>query len=304
MSILVVGTVAFDSVKTPFGEVERALGGSATYFSTSSSYFHQTNLVAVVGKDFRENDRAVFEESGIDTRGLETMEGETFHWKGEYGYDLNEAKTLATHLNVLEKFVPRIPECYRNPDILFLANVDPDIQRKVVEQVNKPKLTACDTMNFWIDVKRDSLKETIALVDLLVINEAEIRQLSEEVNLVKAAKLVASWGPKIIIVKQGEYGAILFYENEIFVAPAYPLEAIYDPTGAGDSFAGGLIGHLARVKKINKTTLRQAIIMGSVMASFNVESFSLNSLRSLDHHKIAQRFHEFKDLTHFELIEA
>lgn len=302
MSLLVVGTVALDSVKTPFGNVENALGGSATYFSTSASYFTEVRLVAVVGEDFPKEHILFLKSKSIDTRGLEVQKGETFRWKGEYGYDLNEAHTLATHLNVLATFKPNISDDYKNSDVVFLANVDPEIQFDVLKQVTKPKLVACDTMNYWISSKLDALKRTLKEVDLLTINEAELRQLAGEASLVKAAKSVQAMGPKTIVVKQGSYGAIMFSGKSVFSAPAYPLETVFDPTGAGDTFAGGFMGYLANTMNFSEDSLRQAVIFGSVMASLNVEAFSLDRLRNLDYKEIEGRYREFKQLTHFENI--
>ena len=302
MSLLVVGTVALDSVKTPFGNVDNALGGSATYFSTSASYFADVRLVAVIGEDFPREHIQFLKSKNIDTRGLEVQKGETFRWKGEYGYDLNEAHTLATDLNVLATFKPNILEDYKNSDVVFLANVDPEIQLDVLRQVKKPKLVACDTMNYWISSKLDALKRTLKEVDLLTINESEIRQLAGESSLVKAAKSVQAMGPKAIVVKQGSYGALMFNGHSVFSAPAYPLEAVFDPTGAGDTFAGGFMGYLASTMNFSEESMRKAVIFGSVMASLNVEAFSLDRLRSLDYKEIESRYREFKQLTHFEDI--
>ena len=302
MSLLVVGTVALDSVKTPFGNVDNALGGSATYFSTSASYFTDVRLVAVIGEDFPREHIQFLKSKAIDTRGLEVQKGETFRWKGEYGYDLNEARTLATDLNVLATFKPRIVDDYKDSDVVFLANVDPEIQLDVLKQVNKPKLVACDTMNYWIASKPEALKRTLREVDLLTINEAEIRQLADEASLVKAAKRVQAMGPKTIVVKQGSYGAIMFNGHSVFSAPAYPLETVFDPTGAGDTFAGGFMGYLTSTMNFNEDIMRKAVIFGSVMASLNVEAFSLDRLRSLDYREIEGRYREFKKLTHFEDI--
>ncbi len=300
MSLLVVGTVALDSVKTPFGNVDNALGGSATYFSTSASYFTDVRLVAVIGEDFPREHIQFLKSRNVDTRGLEVKRGETFRWKGEYGYDLNEARTLATHLNVLATFKPAIVDDYKHTDVVFLANVDPDIQLDVLRQVNKPKLVACDTMNYWISSKLDALKRTLKEVDLLTINEAEIRQLAGEASLVRAAKIVQAMGPKTIVVKQGSYGALMFNGHSVFSAPAYPIENVFDPTGAGDTFAGGFMGYLASTMNFSEDSMRKAVIFGSVMASLNVEAFSLDRLRSLDHKEIQGRYREFKRLTHFE----
>jgi sugar/nucleoside kinase (ribokinase family) len=300
--LLVVGTVALDSVKTPFGNVDNALGGSATYFSASASYFTDVRLVAVIGEDFPKEHINFLKSRNVDVRGLEVQQGATFRWKGEYGYDLNEAHTLATDLNVLATFKPKIIEDHRGSDVVFLANIDPDIQFDVLRQVQRPRLIACDTMNYWISSKPDSLKRTLREVDLLTINEAEIRQLAGESSLVKAAKTVQSMGPKTVVVKQGSYGALMFHDHSVFSAPAYPLENVYDPTGAGDTFAGGFIGYLANTMNFSETSMRQAVVFGSVMASLNVESFSLDRLRSLDYREIEQRYREFKRLTHFEDI--
>ncbi len=302
MSLLVVGTVALDSVKTPFGNVENALGGSATYFSTAASYFADVRLVAVIGEDFPKEHVQFLKSRNIDTRGLEIQKGETFRWTGEYGYDLNEAHTLATHLNVLATFRPNILDDYKNSDIVFLANVDPEIQLEVLRQVKKPKLVACDTMNYWISNKPEALKHMLREVDLLTINEAEIRQLAGEASLVKAAKNVQAMGPKTVVVKQGSYGALMFNGHSVFSAPAYPLESVFDPTGAGDSFAGGFMGYLASIMNFTEENMRKAVIFGSVMASLNVEAFSLERLRSLDYREIEARYREFKALTHFEDI--
>lgn len=302
MSVLVVGSVAFDSVETPFGKVEEVLGGSATYFSVASSYFSPVNLVAVVGEDFTEKHLEVFKKHRIDISGLQYSPGETFRWRGKYGFDLNEAHTLDTCLNVFENFKPQIPEKYQACEYVFLANIDPDLQRLVLSQVKRPKLVACDTMNFWIESKLESLKETLKQVNLLIINEGEVRELTQEPNLVKAAKKILSWGPDYLIVKRGEYGALLFSESTIFSAPAFPLESVYDPTGAGDSFAGGVMGYLASTDDLSEANMRQAIICGSLMASYNVESFSLERLKNLTPEDISERLQKFKRLAHFDEI--
>lgn len=302
MGLLVVGSVAFDSVKTPFGEVEEVLGGSATYFSTAASYFTQVSLVGVVGEDFPEEHLTFLKGRGINIEGLERSSGRTFRWKGEYSYQLNEAKTLKTELNVLETFRPVIPASYRDIPIVFLANIDPTLQLDVLNQVKKPKLVACDTMNFWIEGKRDALIKTLAAVDILIINDGEARELAREVNLVKAAKKVMSYGPNTLVVKQGEYGALMFNEDKIFSAPAFPLENVFDPTGAGDSFAGGFMGYLATCETVNDVAIRRAVVYGSTMASFNVEAFSLDRMRSLKQEEITARYQAFKALTTFENI--
>jgi sugar/nucleoside kinase (ribokinase family) len=289
-------------VKTPFGEAENVLGGSATYFSVSASYFAPVNVVGVVGADFTDDHASIFKRHNIDTSGLVKTEGKTFRWKGQYGFELNEAQTLDTQLNVLESFDPKIPDDYRDSEYVFLGNIDPILQVKVLEQIRNPKLVACDTMNFWIDSKLDDLKATLKRIDMLVINDGEARMLSGEANLVQAAKKIRAMGPKRLIIKRGEYGVLMFNEDEIFGAPAYPLEEVYDPTGAGDSFAGGLMGYLAETDSISDGALRQAIVFGSVMASFNVEAFSLNKLSKLTKTDIYGRFELFKRLTHFESL--
>lgn len=302
MGLLVVGSIAFDSVRTPFGQVEEVLGGSATYFSTSASYFTDVSLVAVVGEDFPDRHIQFLRSRNIDLTGLERAEGKTFRWKGEYTYELNEAHTLDTQLNVFQSFRPRIPDSYKKKRIVFLANIDPDLQREVLAQVEKPALVACDTMNFWIEGKREALVETLRRVDILIINDGEARELAGEANLVRAASKIRSFGPQTLIIKRGEYGALLFGRHSIFSAPAYPLESVFDPTGAGDSFAGGFMGYLANTMNFDDSNIRKAIIFGSVMASFDVEDFSLNRMKSLEYPEIENRYREFRRLTHFEDI--
>ncbi len=304
MSILVVGSVAFDSVSTPFGTAEEVLGGSGTYFSTSASFFTAVNLVAVVGEDFPAGHLEFLRQRNINLDGVSTMAGRTFRWRGEYGYDLNEAKTLDTQLNVFAQFKPQLPEHYRDAEYVFLGNIDPELQLEVLKQVVRPKLVACDTMNFWIDGKRDALLKTLKHVDILLINDAEVRQLAQEANIVKAAKAVLAMGPKTLVVKRGEYGALLFSAHGVFAAPAYPLDEVYDPTGAGDTFAGGFIGYLASVRDDSDAAMRRAIIFGSVMASFNVEAFSLERLRTLEFDEISARYRKFQLLTQFDGLEG
>jgi sugar/nucleoside kinase (ribokinase family) len=303
MSILAVGSVAFDSVKTPFGEAKEVLGGSASYFSISASFFAPVNLVAVVGEDFPDKYLKLFKSFSVDTRGLRKAPGKTFRWAGEYGYALNERKTLDTKLNVFEDFRPEIPEGYRNSEYVFLGNIDPILQRGVLAQIKKPKLVACDTMNYWIESSLNELKKTLKLVDVLIINDAEARMMTNEPNLSKAAKMIFSWGPKTLVVKKGEYGVAMFTDGSIFGAPAFPLEEVFDPTGAGDCFAGGFLGYLAKAGRTDDATVRKAVIYGSVMASFNVEDFSLNRLSKLTTSEIQHRYQEFKTLTHFEADE-
>ena len=304
MSILVVGSVAFDSVETPFCKMDNLLGGSATYFSTSASFFTDVNLVAVVGEDFPQEHLDFFTSRNIDLRGLSRETGKTFHWKGRYGYDLNEAETLETHLNVFQTFHPHIPEEYKDAEYLILANIDPELQMEVLGQVRNPRVVACDTMNFWISSKPEALKKVIERVDFFIINEGEARQLSGEANLVKAARKILGFGAKNLIVKRGEYGVLMFTGSSIFAAPAYPLEEVFDPTGAGDTFAGGFMGYLANTGDTSEEGIRQAIIFGSVMASFNVEDFSLNRLKRLGYEEIKARYRSFKAMTHFQGLPA
>jgi sugar/nucleoside kinase (ribokinase family) len=301
MSILVVGSVAFDSVKTPFGQVQEILGGSASYFSVAASFFAPVQLVAVVGEDFPQAHIDLFQKFSIDTRGLQQVPGKTFRWVGEYGQALNEAKTLDTQLNVFQSFRPQIPEAYRKAEYVFLGNIDPVLQRQVLTQVERPKFIACDTMNYWIQSQLAELKATLALVNILIINDQEARMLADTSNLTKAAAIIRSWGPQILVIKKGEYGVSLFSREGVFSAPAFPLEQVFDPTGAGDTFAGGFVGYLARVGRMDEAALRQAVIYGSVMASFDVEDFSLNRQLRLQPEEIRERFRQFKALTHFEL---
>jgi sugar/nucleoside kinase (ribokinase family) len=303
MSILVVGSVAFDSISTPFGEAAEVLGGSACYFATSASFFTDVDLVAVVGEDFPQRHIDFLSGRGIGLDGLQRSAGQTFRWKGRYEYDLNEAHTLDTQLNVFEQFKPVLPDSYREAEYVFLANIDPELQLEVLEQVKNPQLVACDTMNFWIAGKREALIRTLSRVDTLVINEAEVRQLAEEPNLVKAAAVVRGFGPKTLVVKRGEYGVLMFGEHSIFSAPAYPLEAVFDPTGAGDTFAGGLIGYLAATRNLDEANLRKAIVFGTVMASFTVEQFSLDRLRELDYREIEDRYRRIRLLTEFAPLD-
>lgn len=304
MSILVVGSVAYDDLETPFGRRERVLGGAATHFSASASFFAPVQLVGVVGGDFDMEELGFLKTRGVDLSGLRTeKEGKTFHWQGRYGYDLNDAQTLATHLNVFAHFNPTLPENFCKAPYVFLANIDPELQQKVLAQVSKPKLVAMDTMNYWIEGKPQALKKTLAKVDILLINETEARQLANEYNLIKAFKKIRQWGPKILVVKQGEYGAMLFTDDFIFSAPGYPLEDLKDPTGAGDSFAGGFVGFLAKTQApLHETNLKHAVICGSAMASFQVEDFGLERMKNLTKREIQERFEAFKHLSHFEGI--
>lgn len=301
MSVLFVGTVAFDSVETPFGSRDRTLGGSGSFLSTSASFYGPSRVVSVIGEDFPEEHLDFMRSRGTDLDGIERVAGgKTFFWRGRYDENLNVAHTLDTQLNVLADFDPKLPAHYRSSKYVVLGNFAPELQLQVLEQLDNPTLVAADTMNFWIEGSNAALRKTLAKVDVLSINDGEARLLSGEYHLKKAAKAIRAMGPEILIIKRGEFGAMLFMDDEIFAAPAYPLEIIQDPTGAGDSFAGGLMGYLARQSEVNSKTLRQAIIVGSTMASFAVEDFSLDRFRTLTHDEIGLRFHEFEKLTTFE----
>ena len=302
MSILVVGSVAFDAVKTPFGERDRILGGSATYFSVAASFFTDVRLVAVVGDDFGPDDEAVFRERNIDTGDLERVPGRSFHWSGEYGYDLNVAHTRDTQLNVFADFKPKLSEGARETPYLFLGNIQPQLQVEVRQQVGA-KLVAADTMNYWINNTPDDLREMLAHIDMLIINDAEAREIAKQANLVRAARSILSMGPQRLVVKRGEYGSAMFTEHSYFATPAYPLEEVFDPTGAGDSFAGGFMGYLAGTTAIDEAAFRRAIIYGSVMASFNVEEFGCERMRRLTHEDINARFRELRAFSVFEEAE-
>ena len=302
MSILVVGSVAYDTVETPFGRAERVLGGSASFFSVAASFFTPVNLVGVVGEDFGEEQLAAFRDRRIDLEGLERMAGQTFHWQGKYSLDLNSRETIRTDLNVFEFFKPRIPASYRSSEAVFLGNIDPVLQRDVLAQVARPRLVACDTMNFWIDGKPKELRETLRKVQVLLINDAEARELSGESNLVKAARAVREMGPRTLVVKKGEHGAMMFTEDGTFAAPAFPLEEVFDPTGAGDTFAGGFLGYLASTGEQGDAALRRAVVIGSALASFCCEAFSLDRLLTLTRKEIEERYGLFQDLTRFESL--
>lgn len=303
MSVVVVGSMAFDTLETPFGKRDKALGGSANYFSICASFFTDVKLVAVVGEDFPEEHVAWLKERGIDTEGLSRAQGKTFHWTGRYGYDLNEAQTLGTDLNVFADFNPVLPESYRKASTVFLANIDPVLQRRVLEQVESPKLVAMDTMNFWISGKMDELKKTIERVDMLFLNDAEARQLSGEHNIVKAARAIQKLGVKTVVIKRGEYGALYFGGEHVAFTPAYPLEDVFDPTGAGDTFAGGFLGWADRFgAALDDKVARQAMVMGSVMASFVVEGFSFERMYELNKSEIADRWGAMERLTDFHPV--
>jgi len=301
MSLLVVGSMAFDSIKSPFGEVERVIGGSATYFSLAASYLAPVRLVSVVGSDFPRETLDMLSARGIDLQGLKVAEGVTFHWKGYYEFDLNIAHTVKTDLNVFENFAPVLPASYRESRYVFLGNIDPKLQLDILAQVREPKIVALDTMNFWIGKSPQLLREVIRSVDIVVINEAEIRELTGEFNLVKAARKLMRMGPSRVVIKRGEYGVLHLADGEIFAAPAYPLETIFDPTGAGDSFAGGFMGYLASRDGAALTEMdyRLATIYGSAIASFTVEAFSTERLQGLTRGEIDTRLAAFRALTEF-----
>lgn len=299
MSILVVGSVALDSVRTPFGEVHEVLGGSATFFSVAASFFNQVRVVAVVGEDFPREHLDFLLSRGVDLRGLQVTSGRTFRWRGYYDYDLNDAHTLETQLNVFEDFRPEIPEEYRDSEFVFLANIDPELQSMVLDQVRSPRLVLCDTMNYWIENKRDQLLRTIARVDYLLLNDAEARQLAGEPNLIAAGRKLLEMGPSRVIIKKGEHGVIMLGEGTFFSLPAYPLESVFDPTGAGDSFGGGFLGSLSREGELTEEAVRRAVVYGSVTASFAVEDFSCRRLSRLTREDIEARYREFMEITCF-----
>lgn len=306
MSILVVGSVAFDTLKTPYGVREKIIGGSATYFSLSASYFTDVRVVAVVGEDFTAEHENVMKSRGVDTRGLERAKGDTFHWGGEYGDNLNEAKTKFTHLNVFENFNPRIPAEYGDTDFLFLANIQPELQAQVRAKMSNVKLVGGDTMNLWINIKRAELEQTLKGVDILLINDTEAKMLAGDSSLARAARKVLALGPKALVIKHGEYGATIFFcegafgleAQHPFRAPALPIDEVHDPTGAGDAFAGGFMGYLASQPEITPLVLKRAMFYGGVMGSFTVEKFGPERLQALTREEIDRRFELFRSLTH------
>jgi sugar/nucleoside kinase (ribokinase family) len=304
MSLLAVGTVAFDALETPFGKTDKIIGGSATFITLAASYFtKKINLVAVVGDDFRKEDIRMMEEHGINTKGLQVKEGQkSFFWSGRYHNDMNSRDTLVTELNVLADFDPVIPEEYQNCEYLMLGNLTPSVQKAVIERLRKrPKLIMMDTMNFWMNVALTELMEVLTMVDVLSVNDEEARQLSGEYSLRKAAKKILTMGPKVLIIKKGEHGAYLFRDNLVFYAPALPLEEVFDPTGAGDTFAGGFIGYLASTRDISFENMKRGIIYGSAMASFCVEKFGTERLVHLSKAEVESRVQEFVDLVQFEI---
>ena len=303
MSLLVVGSVAFDAVETPFGKRERMLGGSATHFSLAASFFTNVRVVGVVGGDFGADEMNVFAQQRINTDDLEIVSGgKTFFWSGRYDFDLNTAHTLDTQLNVFADFKPKLSDESKRTRMLFLGNIQPDLQTEVREQCAGAQLVALDTMNCWINTVPEQVKRAIEKVHVCIINDAEARQLAGEPNLIKAARKILSWGPKALVVKRGEYGAAMFTDEAYFAIPAYPLESVFDPTGAGDTFAGGFMGYLASHESVDEDTMRRAMIYGSVMASFNVEEFGTERVARLTHDEINERFRAFKRMTHFEEI--
>jgi sugar/nucleoside kinase (ribokinase family) len=299
--LVVVGSVALDSVKTPFGKVAEALGGSATYFSYAASFFAPVRVVGAVGGDFPREHLELLRARGVDVSALEVLpDQKTFRWTGEYGFDLNEAKTLDVQLNAFATFKPKLGPVHRKARFLFLANIDPVLQLDVLSQMDQPALVALDTMNFWIDGKREDLLKVLARVDVLLINDAEARMLAREPNLIKAARVIAGMGPRTVVIKRGEYGALLVSNGQYFFAPAYPLESVFDPTGAGDTFAGGFMGYLAEHDATDPRALRRAMVRGAAMASFTVEDFSLERLKRLEAGEIEERVRHFADMVRLE----
>jgi sugar/nucleoside kinase (ribokinase family) len=300
MSILCVGSVALDSVETPFGNADRVLGGSAVYFSAAATVFNPVQMVGVVGDDYPVDDLEFLANRGADLSGIERASGDSFFWAGRYHYDLNTRDTLDTQLGVFADFEPKIPEQFRDARFVFLGNIDPALQHDVLDQVAAPEVVACDTMNFWIDGAREPLLELLGRVRILMVNDEEVRQLADEPNLLKAARWVQEQGPELVVVKKVEHGAILFGDEWIFYVPGYPLEEVFDPTGAGDSFAGGFMGHLARSGEVTPATLRRAMVYGSALGSFACERFSVERLKDLDTNDVLERVEEFRRLTAFE----
>lgn len=297
--VLIVGSMALDSVQTPVGQVDAALGGAAVYSGVAATFFAPVRLVGVVGSDFLREHLDFLASRGIDLEGVQVEPGQTFRWRGFYDFDLNQAHTLDTQLNVFEGFRPVIPPAYRDTPYVFLANIDPELQLEVLEQVENPRLTLCDTMNFWIESKREALVEVLRRVDVAFMNDAEARQLCRTSSLVKAAAQIMEWGPGTVIVKKGEHGAVMFTRDAHFSAPSYPLTEVRDPTGAGDSFEGGFIGYVASTDDVSEPNLRKAVVYGSTIASFNVEDFSLNRLRALTRGEIEERYREFQRISFF-----
>ena len=300
MTVLVVGSVALDSVETPFGKADEVVGGSGTFFAASASHFTTVQLVGVVGSDYPVHKLDALRARDVDLGGLERADGESFRWRGRYRHDLNAAETLETRLGVFSHFRPKIPPAFRKAPFVFLANIDPRLQLEVLRQVERPALVACDTMNFWIESRRSDLVELLRHVDVLLLNDGEARQLTEHSNLVKAARWILQRGPKYVVIKKGEHGAFMFTDSTVFFAPAYPLEDVFDPTGAGDSFAGGFIGYLARAGRLDDEHFRRAVVYGSTMGSFAVERFSIQRLMEIGHADIRSRLEDFRRLVAFQ----
>jgi sugar/nucleoside kinase (ribokinase family) len=300
MSILCVGSVALDTVETPFGKAERVLGGSAVYFSAAASLFSPVRVVGVVGQDYPLRDLDFLAARGVDLSGIEQRDGESFFWAGRYHFDLNARDTLETRLGVFADFQPKIPESFRDARYVFLGNIDPELQHDVLDQVESPRVVACDTMNYWIEGSRDALLDLLGRVHILMVNDAEVRQLAREPNLLKAARWVQEQGPEMVVVKKGEHGAILFADHWLFFVPGFPLEEVFDPTGAGDAFAGGFVGYLARRATFAPQDLRRAMVYGSVMGSYAVEQFSVRRLIDLRPSEIEERVRRFREITAFE----
>jgi sugar/nucleoside kinase (ribokinase family) len=299
MSVLVVGTVAFDSIETPAGSVERVLGGSASYFALGASYFAPVRIVGVIGQDFPQDYLDLFTERGVDIQGIKQERGDTFHWRGRYHEDINLRDTLELHLNVLAGFEPQLPENYRDAEYVFLGNIDPVMQLEVLNQIRRLKLVVCDTMDHWIRESTADLKKVLQRIEMLVLNDSEARLLSGYNNIVQAARAILRMGPKMVLIKRGEYGVLQFSDSTMFATPAYPLEEVFDPTGAGDSFAGGLMGQLARSGDLSQGGLRRAIVYGTVVASFTVEDFGVKRLTDLSLPQIEERYQRFVQLTDF-----
>ncbi len=299
MSVLVVGTVAFDSIETPFGSAERILGGSASYFALAASFFTPVRIVGVIGEDFPAEHLELFKRRNIDTDGIKREKGDTFHWRGRYHEDINLRDTLELHLNVLSGFVPRLPERYRDAEYVFLGNIDPVMQLEVLNQIQRMKLVVCDTMDHWIRESAANLQKVLKRIEILVINDSEARLLSGQSNVVRAARAILKMGPKVVLIKRGEYGVLQFSDSQVFATPAYPLEEVFDPTGAGDSFAGGFLGQMARSGDASQRGIRRAIVYGSVVASFTVEDFGVKRLITASLPDIEERFERFVELTDF-----
>jgi len=301
VSLLVVGSVALDTVQTPFGQAADAVGGSAVFFASAACLLHPVQVVGVVGDDYPMEELAELRGRGVDLEGVERARGESFRWKGRYSYDLQGRETLETRLGVFAEFQPKIPEKYRQAEWVFLGNIDPELQLSVLDQIRKPRLVACDTMNYWITSKRDVLLQLLRHIDILMVNDAEARELSGDWNVYRAAKWILSRGPRRVVIKQGVYGAVLLEPDGVFYVPAFPLEQVFDPTGAGDAFAGGFMGHLARSGDSGPQNLKRAMVFGATMGSFAVEDFSIKRFSAIGPHDVAARARAFRDLVHFDV---